>query len=535
MRGNFYLTAVFFFTALSTELAVQTQSTCGQAIETSKTTPSATPMRWRTYVEKCLDTLTEHGTDRYGSQKTPLLMAVLDVNSLESPQNPQLFDSLVRLEDRLHRRGERGSNLWYDQATLRSMYRISKLTGQEKYAQAADAYIAHALQHCYKADDATTVYRNGMPAWGSHVYWDCYEEQPAGDQSGSGPHEILVYRPSWADMYRVDPSAVQRIVDGIWQWHIVNKATGQHNRHDDARHGCDFSFSGSSFAHAFASMYRETSENRYLERAKTVVDWHWNNRDPKTGLVADAPSLTNRYDGKHCFTTITGPHAAQLLRCYELTAERHFFDVAVAYIKAYDKYGWDPQVGSYFAMLQLDGKPVPDQLKGKGYDAWTPYGHINVWRTSIFSYEFALCAAQTSIYAYELSSLEQDTKDKSLLKIALRWAEVIEKNLPVRPSRRWKTELEEALPKVLETSGTYAEDYGRAISFFVHLHRATGDDNFLKRAETFAEEAVSKLYQNGLFKGHPAKPYYEATNGVGLLLYALLELDAPDEELEGAF
>ncbi len=47
---------------------------------------------------------------------------------------------------------------------------------------------------------------------------------------------------------------------------------------------------------------------------------------------------------------------------------------------------------------------------------------------------------------------------------------------------------------------------------------------------------VSKLsIENGLFKGHPAKPYYEATNGVGLLLWALLELDAPTEPLAGAF
>jgi hypothetical protein len=36
---------------------------------------------------------------------------------------------------------------------------------------------------------------------------------------------------------------------------------------------------------------------------------------------------------------------------------------------------------------------------------------------------------------------------------------------------------------------------------------------------------VARLYHNGLFRGHPAKPYYEATDGVGQLLYALLQLD----------
>jgi len=43
------------------------------------------------------------------------------------------------------------------------------------------------------------------------------------------------------------------------------------------------------------------------------------------------------------------------------------------------------------------------------------------------------------------------------------------------------------------------------------------------------------MYVNGLFKGHPAKPYYQANDGVGFLLYALLELDAPEHDSGGAF
>ena len=91
------------------------------------------------------------------------------------------------------------------------------------------------------------------------------------------------------------------------------------------------------------------------------------------------------------------------------------------------------------------------------------------------------------------------------------------------------------MPAVIKTGGAYAEDYGRAISFFVHVYRATKDPKHLRLAEGLAGEAVEKLFENGLFKGHPAKPYYETTNGVGLLLWALLELDAPLEELPGAF
>ncbi len=39
------------------------------------------------------------------------------------------------------------------------------------------------------------------------------------------------------------------------------------------------------------------------------------------------------------------------------------------------------------------------------------------------------------------------------------------------------------------------------------------------------KEAVSKLYYQGLFRGHPCKPYYESVDGVGYLLYALVQLD----------
>ena len=55
-------------------------------------------------------------------------------------------------------------------------------------------------------------------------------------------------------------------------------------------------------------------------------------------------------------------------------------------------------------------------------------------------------------------------------------------------------------------------------------------------ARRFAREAVSKLYYKGLLRGHPAKPFYSSVDGVGFLLYALLQLDCVlqyDEPLTG--
>ncbi|MGI9428688.1 MAG: hypothetical protein ACR2NM_08530, partial [Bythopirellula sp.] len=52
-----------------------------------------------------------------------------------------------------------------------------------------------------------------------------------------------------------------------------------------------------------------------------------------------------------------------------------------------------------------------------------------------------------------------------------------------------------------------------------------GEDHYLFSARDMAKDAVSSLYFEGLFRGHPNKPYYEEIDGVPLLLEALVELD----------
>ena len=490
--------------------------------------------RYRPYVLACLDTLIEHGTDRYGQVRSPLFMAILDAESRASPEKPLYLDSLARFEpERLHRRSERGANPWYDQRTLAAMYWATRITGDRRYAEAADACLRFFLKRCLRP--------NGLPYWGTHVFWDAFADAPGGDGNGAGPHEILVYHPLWLDMYRIDPAAVRGIGEALWTYHVWDKATGAHNRHDDGQKGCDFAFSGGSLVLAFASLNRATGDAKWLERAKLVAGWHWRHRDPTTGLVPDAPSTGDRYDATHCFTTVTGPHAAQLLHAHELTGEAFFRDAAFSYITAYEKYGWDETARTYRAMLRLDGTPIGDKVRGEGYDAWAPYGPVDVWRVTLYSYEFPLIAAQASVYAYEVSrgggagAGGTGGGDTRLLAAAQRWAGVIERALPPSNGRRWVTELEQGMPEAAKAGGTYAENYGQGISFYVHLWRASRDAKLLGLARRLADEAVAKLYRNGIFTGHPAKPYYEATNGVGILLWSLLELDAPEATSEGAF
>ena len=53
--------------------------------------------------------------------------------------------------------------------------------------------------------------------------------------------------------------------------------------------------------------------------------------------------------------------------------------------------------------------------------------------------------------------------------------------------------------------------------------------------ETEAPDAKGEPKRYGIFRGHPAKPYYESNAFVGLLLWSLIELNDPVRPIRGAF
>ena len=107
---------------------------------------------------------------------------------------------------------------------------------------------------------------------------------------------------------------------------------------------------------------------------------------------------------------------------------------------------------------------------------------------------------------------------------ARRWADCIRKVFP--PTQCDQAAWYGPYAKDWAPHGTYAGLYGRTISFFLQLHDVTGETEYLDFARQVARESLSKLYYRGLIRGHACKPYYEAIDGVGYLLVALLELDA---------
>ena len=461
------------------------------------------------HVASCLDNLIQYGTDRYGSLHTRMIMSIIDIRTNTSPRNPELLDGYVRTEGRSGRRNPGGADLWDDQYLIRTLMEYSSISGESKYSNAANYYIADYLEY--------SRLNSGLIAWGSHVFYNGYTDAVGDD--GEQHHEILLGNPDWQSMWNVNSNAIKNEIELIWGLHVVDKSTGQHNRHDDVTVGCDFAFSGGSFAQAFAFLYKVSRDTKWLDRAKLIANWHWHNRNPNTCLTPDAPSTGSRFDAKHCFTTVPGPHAAALLECYKLTGDPLFYDIATSYIKAWIRYAWDEQNSSFYAAVSLDGVPVLTHIGSSKYDSWMPVDHLDTWPAILYSYEFCLFASQTCIDAWQFRH------DPELLSGAKKWAIHIRKSLPPSVGNRWKSEFSNAL-HISYPSGAYADGYGRAILFFIGLYGATHDTMDLRTAVDVADLAISQLASHGWLRGHPDKPYYESTDGVGILMYSFLKLHA---------
>jgi len=475
-------------------------------------------------VEECLDVLMKHGTDTYGYVHTPMLVTILDVETRTCPEVPERLDEYFRVTRR-GRRSPGGSNLLTDQPTLKTMYALSDIAGNRDYSDFAGRYAGYVMENL--------VDEQGFFWWGWHRHYDVFKDEREGHNPNRAkwgedvvPHEIHAMNGIlWDRLWAVDEAAVTKEIEAIWRWHVVDKETGEPNRHGDGNRGCDFSMSGGAHIEAFVFMYSRTKDRRWLDRAALVADYFWRQRDPETDCLPERPNAgRGRFDGGSFVTSTTGLYCHSLLRAHEMTKEARFRDHALAYLRAYARLGYDEESGKFWGALEMDGTPIPGPRvytenidSAEGYAAAQPRGHLDLWGPYIGGYQYPIYTAQTCAYAYHL------TEDPDMLRAAERFAEWIGRTPPgtVETEDTWYKAYSEGPGR----RGTHAGKYGRAVSFLLHLYVVTGEQGYLDNARALADEAMEKLYHNGLFRGHPAKPCYEAIDGVGNLLYALLQLD----------
>ncbi len=495
------------------------------------------------YATTVLDNLILHGTDRYGvTQSNDVLVSSLDVTTKNNPSasntgaprtsNLGTADELWRAENPL-RRSPGGSNLLHNQEVFTAMKKLSVASGNASYSTFVDNNLNWGLNNLvdrpldYSTDPA---FIDPKLWWGYHRWYNVHEE---GDlvfdfERDDPVHEVHYTEvPRWNDMWTQDSTAVQAHIQGIWDYHIQNQSTGDHNRHDRTNNSAGYSFatSGAAFIEAFAFMASKTNgatQTTWLNRAKLIANYHWASRNGTTGLMPHTAD-SSRWDGDRSATTTPGVYVPALMKAFEYSGDTLFRDQAITLLKDWADEHYDATSGSYWGSVTLSGNPVLGPWAGGGYEQFEPRGLVDMWAPEAITAQYNTDAAQTYAKAY------QQFGDAEFLTNAQRWAELIRLNPPKSGTidGTWYQEYSTNWSPL----GTYAEHYAHAMDLFMTLFETTGEDHYLLSARDTAKDALSTLWYDGLLRGHAGKQYYEAFDGVGLLLEELVDLN----DYEGNF
>ncbi len=146
---------------------------------------------------------------------------------------------------------------------------------------------------------------------------------------------------------------------------------------------------------AFAFLSTRTDSALWLERAKLLAGYFWTRRNEQTNLIANRPNAgKDRFDGSHFDTSITGLLCRSLFDAHQITGEPLFRDHALAYLKAYAKFGYDADSGQFWGCLKLDGTHEAGPRVIDGYAKYEPRGHIDLWQPYAAGYGHPIHTAQ---------------------------------------------------------------------------------------------------------------------------------------------
>lgn len=456
-----------------------------------------------------LTTLIEKGTDRYGKKETPVFCLCLDPETYTPPRAPEKIDREYAIgfeylyrdfgfywKSHLH-----GSNLIYDQGTIRALYAASEMTSDRRYRDAADAYLEFFL-------DNLVSEQTGIFGWGEHIFYNVFLDyliggcfQTSGWHYFYYGHELERWTTIYDILWEKDPEKTRTEIEAIYDFKIHDYDTFICNRHSQYYSGRSddvytFIKHTGLFAHAFALAHAKTDDPKYLVWAKKMSDVFWNIRNPETNLVRHC--VQEHWGGpKTCSGGGLGELSLFLMRAYQWSPDPEFLEKAHAYLKAYSRYF---RVGEnlFRAEVNCDGT---DARPGEFAEYW----------------EGPIRCAKAAALAYSL------TRDPEMFELA----DVVVR--AVTPEMEFDSVVERSLVS------DAIEARSAILSTTLDLYELTGDKDYLAKAQAFADDAIVRFFRNGLFvsglsfdlHARPRKPetyVYDARAGAGWLALNFLRL-----------
>jgi len=444
------------------------------------------------------DAVLAHGRDVYGREKTPLFVDGLHASTLEPARWLCRGETWVLC------------NVASQQPLFRCLDGLTALTAEPKYREAAEAAARYALDHLAGP--------NGLLYWGGHLAWDL--EQNKGVGQYRDVHELKTHQPYFRLMWRLDPKATTRLMEGVWAGHILDWARLDYNRHASVarkiRPQWDHTFDDAiavpfpakggnlSFANVTPPLLHSGVSLAVLGKSEAALTWtrrlirRWRQgRDPRTGLCGGQLSYRAHDRAQDALGHVhPAINEAKIVASYHQTCRYHqlplaqlqagetlaaaggrcaevgreFIQWASEDLKTYARECYDPKTATFVARM-TDGTPLR-------------------WRESKTGY-------------YIASSFAPRKPDGLLL-----WSYAIAHRL-TRDPEHWATARQLATALGLGDIGqpdgkralrldTTNGDW-RALYALLELHRATDDRAFLQLACRVADTILAAQAATGLF------------------------------------
>lgn len=454
---------IYLFTVLACGVAV-----AADAPATAPAAATSRPVSVEGYlrtVRRFADAMIEHGRDTY-REPTPLFASVLDRSTMKVKEELPAPKG-IRSDDR----DLTGSNPMHDENFFRLLYALSDITGDAKYATAADDALRYFFTHC---QSQTT----GLMPWGEHISWDLRTE---GLLFKRDKHEFFRPWALWARTYELAPEPSLKLARGLWDHQIADQATGSFSRHatyshhapEDGRH--EFPRHAGFYISLWGQAYEKSKDEVYLKAIETLVDNFERRRKPdgsfpsasvspqETWWASDLSWAVDVWDASN---RVPEPLATKMKNAVKKT---------------------DAAILNHFA--DGFGHDVAEMYPGQ-YGATTIAAHG------------LMCDARN-----------QQLPQEGYRKLVLSAADAYLTTEPPSPEVRLRSDL---------TPGVF----GDAIAILMTAHRLTRDPRYLTRADALADMAVNLFWtdDNPLPRASSRLDHYEAITRADTLAVSLLEL-----------
>ena len=420
-------------------------------------------------VRRYADVMIERGRDTYGPVKTGLFLSALDRTTLGPLAVRPAAPGGIRRGDRPGRAWSamNGANPQLDQNLLRVLYILGDVTGDPRYAKAADDELSWFFGHAMSP-------RTSLLPWGEHLSWDVVFDVPisGGDEM---MHEFARPWVLWERSFALAPEACSRFALGLWEHQIANHKTGGFDRHapyfeHGPVDGKDFPRHAGFYIGTWSQAWKHTRDGTFLEAIEALLARFERKRVQKDGSMA---ATIGPLDCETAAALVPEPLASRLRAFAAKEDELLLSDLGKQVASATGAAGGVP------------GAPLPP-LWTSGYSAST--------------------LASTAMFCLARYDQTRSPAYRDLL------VTIADAYIGSRPG---------------EDVDAWPASFAHAISAEVAAHRLTSRAAYLDEARRLAMMAVDLFWQESpLPRASMQTGHYETITGADSLVLALLEVHA---------